>query len=77
VTLQSNVTWSPKMCISNASAHYNVAGSGGIGTSGFGLNMFAKPEAAWNNIRQPILGHDNSMTAGRLMESEFVRRRRF
>ena len=42
----------------NASAHYNVAGSNGIGTSGFGLNMFSNPAAAYNNVRQPILGYD-------------------
>ncbi len=48
----------PSMCSSNASAHYNVAGSNGIGDSGYGINMFSNPEAAWNNIRQPILGYD-------------------
>jgi Carboxypeptidase regulatory-like domain len=48
----------PNMCSGNASAHYNVAGSNGVGTSGYGLNMFANPEAAYNNIRQPILGYD-------------------
>ena len=26
--------------------------------AGFGVNMFANPEAAYNNIRQPILGYD-------------------
>ena len=48
----------PNMCSGNASAHYNVAGSNGVGTSGYGLNMFSNPEAAYNNIRQPILGYD-------------------
>jgi hypothetical protein len=38
------------MCYNNASAHYNVPG--------FGLDMFANPAAAYNNIRQPILGYD-------------------
>jgi hypothetical protein len=38
------------MCYSNASAHYNVPG--------FGLDMFSNPAAAYNNIRQPILGYD-------------------
>jgi hypothetical protein len=42
----------------NASAHYNTPGSNGIGTAGFGVNMFANPEAAYNNVRQPILGYD-------------------
>jgi hypothetical protein len=42
----------------SASAHYNTPGSNEIGTSGFGVNMFANPEAAWNNVRQPILGYD-------------------
>jgi hypothetical protein len=48
----------PNMCSGNSSAHYNTPGTNGIGTSGFGVNMFANPEAAWNNIRQPILGYD-------------------
>jgi hypothetical protein len=39
--------------------HYNTPGSNGIGTAGFGVNMFANPEAVYNNIRQPILGLDN------------------
>jgi len=55
---ENAIPLSPKMCYSNASAHYNVAGSNGIGTSGYGINMFSNPEAAWNNIRQPILGYD-------------------
>ena len=42
----------------NASAHYNTPGSNGVGTGGFGVNMFADPEAAFNNVRQPILGYD-------------------
>src|ERR1035438_9770983 len=33
-------------------------GSNGIGTSGYGVNLFANPAAAWNSIRQPILGLD-------------------
>ena len=33
-------------------------GSNGVGTSGYGVNLFANPEAAWNSIRQPILGLD-------------------
>jgi hypothetical protein len=44
--------------IPGAGVHYNVPGSNGIGTSGFGVNMFANPEAVYNNIRQPILGLD-------------------
>jgi hypothetical protein len=39
--------------------HYGVPGSNGIGTSGFGVNLFANPAAVYNNIRQPILGLDN------------------
>jgi hypothetical protein len=46
------------MCFNNASAHYNVAGSNGIGTAGFGLNLWTDPAASYNNIRQPILGYD-------------------
>ena len=37
----------------------NTPGSNGVGTSGFGVNMFANPAAAYNNIRQPILGYDS------------------
>jgi len=55
---ENAIPLTPKMCISNASAHYNVPGSNGIGTGGYGLNMFADPVAAYNNIRQPILGYD-------------------
>jgi Carboxypeptidase regulatory-like domain len=42
-----------------AGVHYGVPGSNGIGTSGFGVNLFANPEAVYNSIRQPILGLDN------------------
>jgi hypothetical protein len=44
--------------LGQGSAHYNTTGSNGIGTGGFGVNMFANPAAAYNNIRQPILGYD-------------------
>ncbi len=37
--------------------HY-TNGSNGIGTSGYGVNLFADPAAAYNSIRQPILGLD-------------------
>jgi hypothetical protein len=55
---ENAIPLSPAMCSNNSSAHYNVPGSNGIGTSGFGVNMFSNPEAAYNNIRQPILGYD-------------------
>ena len=42
----------------NSSAHYNVTGSNGIGDGGLPVNMFKDPQAAWNQIRQPILGYD-------------------
>jgi hypothetical protein len=45
--------------IPSSGAHYNVHGSNKIGTSGFGVNLFADPAAVFNNIRQPILGIDN------------------
>jgi Carboxypeptidase regulatory-like domain len=45
--------------IPSVSAHRNVKGSNGIGTSGFGLNLWADPAAVFNSIRQPILGLDN------------------
>ncbi len=35
-----------------------TSGSNGIGTSGYPFNEFANPAAAFNNIRQPILGYD-------------------
>ena len=36
----------------------STPGSNGIGTSGYGVNLFANPEQAWNQVRQPILGLD-------------------
>ena len=40
-------------------ARYHTCGANGIGTSSaFCMNMFANPLAAWNNVRQPILGFD-------------------
>jgi len=45
--------------IPSVSAHRNVAGSGGVGTAGIGLNLWTDPEAVFNSIRQPILGLDN------------------
>lgn len=41
-----------------SSRHNNVAGSNGIGTSGYGVNMFKDPEAAFKLFRNPILGLD-------------------
>jgi hypothetical protein len=55
---ENAIPLTPNMCSGNASAYYNTPGSQGIGTSGFGVNMFSNPVAAWNNIRQPILGLD-------------------
>jgi hypothetical protein len=55
---ENAIPLTPGMCHANSSAHYNVPGSNGIGIGGFGVNMFADPVAAWNNIRQPILGYD-------------------
>jgi hypothetical protein len=45
-------------CSGNSSAHYNTPGANGIGDGGFPVNMFKDPVAAWNNVRQPILGYD-------------------
>ncbi len=36
----------------------NVPGSNGVGTAGFGVNLFKDPNAAFNLVRQPILGLD-------------------
>ena len=44
--------------IASSGTHYNVPGTSGIGTSGFGVNLFADPAAVFNSIRQPILGLD-------------------
>lgn len=44
--------------IPSSGVHRNVPGSNGIGTSGFGVNMFADPAAVFNSVRQPILGLD-------------------
>jgi hypothetical protein len=52
---ENAVPLNPGVCGSDASAHYNVVPIGG-GTPG--LNLFANPTAALNNIRQPILGYD-------------------
>jgi hypothetical protein len=40
------------------SRHNNVPGSQGIGTAGFGVNLYADPVATFNDVRQPILGFD-------------------
>jgi hypothetical protein len=44
----------------NASRHNNLPGdpATGVGTGGFGVNLFANPLAAWKSFRQPILGYD-------------------
>ena len=44
--------------IPGSSVHKNVAGYNGIGTSGFGVNIWADPAAVYNMIRQPLLGYD-------------------
>ncbi len=46
------------------SLHYKVAGSGGVGTSGYGLNYFKDPAAAWAHVRDPILGLDTFRNGG-------------
>jgi hypothetical protein len=46
---------------SGQGSRYFVSGNG-VGTSGLGgANMFANPAAAYNNIRQPILGYDTRL----------------
>jgi hypothetical protein len=42
----------------SGSRNNNVPGANGIGTAGYGVNLFANPVAAWNDVRQPILGYD-------------------
>jgi hypothetical protein len=46
--------------IPSPGVHYGVTGSNGIGTSGFGANLYANPAAVFNNIRQPVLGLDSA-----------------
>ena len=46
------------------SRHSGVAGSNGVGTNGFGANLFADPEAVYNQFRDPILGLDTGHTGG-------------
>jgi hypothetical protein len=44
-----------------SSAHYNVAGSGGVGTTNpSGVNMFADPAAVLSQFRKCILGYDGN-----------------
>jgi len=40
----------------STSPHYNVAGSNGIGTQGYGVNLFANPEAVYNSLEPIVLG---------------------
>ncbi len=47
-----------------SSRHNNVFGSDGIGTNGFGANMFSDPVAAYNLFRDPILGLDTGRAGG-------------
>jgi len=47
----------PNPCHGNSSA-YHTPGANGIGDGGFPVNMFKDPVAAYNNVRQPILGYD-------------------
>jgi len=43
------------------SAHYNVSGSGGIGTNNpYGVNLFSNPEAVYREFRPCVLGIDTS-----------------
>jgi hypothetical protein len=43
--------------VGQGSAHYNTPPPGGS-TAGFPVNIFSNPVAAYNNIRQPVLGYD-------------------
>ena len=43
-----------------SSAHFGVKGSGGVGVTGHGINMFANPAAVFAEFRQPILGLDGN-----------------
>ena len=54
---ENAIPLTPNLCSRNASA-YHTPGANGIGDGGFPVNMFKDPVAAWNNVRQPILGFD-------------------
>src|SRR5262249_49775532 len=42
-------------------AHYNVAGSNGIGTTNpFGVNLFADPAKSYSELRRRVLAYDTS-----------------
>jgi hypothetical protein len=47
-----------------SSRHNGVAGSAGVGTSGFSDNIFKDPAAALNCFRNPILGLDDGHNGG-------------
>ncbi len=47
-----------------SSVHGNVPGSNGVGTGGFGVNMFSNPNAVFSGFRNPILGLDNGHNGG-------------
>jgi hypothetical protein len=46
------------------SRHNNVPGSGGVGTNGFAVNLFADPVAVSKCFRNPILGLDDGHNGG-------------
>lgn len=46
----------------SGSTHTNVPGSSGIGTRGFGLNLFANPAAVYQNVSRPLLSSPNPNT---------------
>jgi hypothetical protein len=49
-----------KSVLASQGAHYGIKGGSGIGTNGYGVNLFANPGAAFGNYRAPILGLDTT-----------------
>jgi hypothetical protein len=48
----------------SGSTHTGVMGSNGVGTSGFGLNLFSDPAAVYQNLRRPLLSQDSQIPNG-------------
>ncbi len=60
-TLENGYTTTPYK--GGNSAHYNVPGSNGVGTSGAGVNLFGNPAAVFAQFRPCVLGYDTNCGA--------------
>lgn len=52
----------------SGSTHSGVAGSGGVGTRGFGLNLFSNPSTVFQNLRRPLLSQDTQIPFGNVRD---------